>query len=325
MAESMTSRVDEGAIPEDDEHEIHVDSGGNVVHPEESEDDSVSHDEESEDERQVSSSDSDDEPHDEDDDERAARQDRNRQWNKEKRERRKRAEENLRRELEYLRAKNVENEQRLASIERKSTGAELAQLDNAIREMASNYAFFKDRIALASQAGDHAGLADATEKMIVARNEHENLMSLKNTYAQKQNQASPLDMRVSSLATQWVKKNPWYDPQRRDLDSKIASDIDVDLHNSGWDPALPEFWDELDRRVSTYLPHRSRQTSRSQSTTRKAPPVTGSQRERSSGKAAYTLSSDRVQAMKDAGMWDDPKKRSAAIKQYQEYDKQSKE
>lgn len=42
-----------------------------------------------------------------------------------------------------------------------------------------------------------------------------------------------------------------------------------------------------------------------------------------SGKTGtYKLSAERVQAMKDAGIWDNPEKRAEAVKRYREFDKQ---
>ena len=58
--------------------------------------------------------------------------------------------------------------------------------------------------------------------------------------------------------------------------------------------------------------------------TKPRPTVAGAGRESGgadSGKT-YRLSSDRVQALKDAGIWDDPKQRAEAIRRFREYDKQ---
>jgi hypothetical protein len=47
--------------------------------------------------------------------------------------------------------------------------------------------------------------------------------------------------------------------------------------------------------------------------------VTGSGRETSptaGGRNTFTLSAEQVRAMKDAGFWDDPKKRASMIKRY---------
>jgi len=122
------------------------------------------------------------------------------------------------------------------------------------------------------------------------------------------------------LAADWLTDNPWYDPSGQDEDSEIAMTIDKKMVKEGWNPSSPEYWDELDNRLQKYLPHRYNdhidETPRSKPKT----VVTGSGREsvtNSGGRAnTFTLSPDRVRAMKDAGMWDDPEKRAKMIKRY---------
>ena len=41
-------------------------------------------------------------------------------------------------------------------------------------------------------------------------------------------------------------------------------------------------------------------------------------------KNTMTLSRERVQALKDAGMWDDPTKRAKAIRRYADFDRNNK-
>ena len=42
------------------------------------------------------------------------------------------------------------------------------------------------------------------------------------------------------------------------------------------------------------------------------------------GKNTFTLSRERVQALKDAGMWDNPDKRAKAIRNYAEFDRKNR-
>ena len=41
-------------------------------------------------------------------------------------------------------------------------------------------------------------------------------------------------------------------------------------------------------------------------------------------KNTFTLSRERVQALKDAGMWDDPTKRARAIRNYADFDRNNR-
>ena len=117
-------------------------------------------------------------------------------------------------------------------------------------------------------------------------------------------------------------ENPWYDPNGRDPDSKIALTIDQAMAEEGWNPKSQDYWEELDNRLAKYLPHRYSnvvETSVNPTTRRPRNVVTSSGRESaasSGGKNTFTLTPDQVRAMKDAGMWDDPDKRAKMIRRY---------
>jgi hypothetical protein len=94
---------------------------------------------------------------------------------------------------------------------------------------------------------------------------------------------------------------------------------------------LPEYWTELDARLQKYLPHRFTNTSSVSYTEsnpnarRSTPPTGGSGQDgRPSSSTQYRLSPERVRAMKEAGMWDDPDKRKKMIQRYMDQDKNSK-
>ena len=121
-----------------------------------------------------------------------------------------------------------------------------------------------------------------------------------------------------------MRKNKWYDPQARDTDSRIAKVIDQDLAAEGWDPADPEYWEELDNRLSARLPHRY--AAKTGKEPKRPGPTASARTANPSGKSAntITLSRDRVQAIKDAGAWDDPVRRNKMIKAYANFDKQNR-
>ena len=127
---------------------------------------------------------------------------------------------------------------------------------------------------------------------------------------------------VTRYANDWMSENPWYDPNGRDPDSKIALTIDQAMAEEGWNPKSQEYWEELDNRLAKYLPHRyigEVETNVSPSTKRPRTVVTSSGRENvasSGGKNTFTLTPEQVRAMKDAGMWDDPDKRAKMTRRY---------
>ena len=134
---------------------------------------------------------------------------------------------------------------------------------------------------------------------------------------------NPISTEVQANATKWLKKNSWYDPQARDTDSRIAKVIDQELVADGWDPSDPEYWEELDSRLSSRLPHRY--TSKGGSNKRANPTQSSRVANTTSAKAGtIMLSRDRVQAIKDAGAWDDVERRNKMIRAYAQYDRENK-
>jgi hypothetical protein len=259
-----------------------------------------------------------------DDDEREAIRARRREERKHRKEAQREREDTLRRELASRDAIINELRQKVDVIERRNTGSELAQIQNGKKQAAQAYNFFKDQIRVAGEAGNHAAVADATEKMIQARDKFNEFDRVEKAFSQRQSAPPPLDPRLANHAEAWMKKNSWYDPSGQDQDSEIAMRIDQRLAQEGWDPTTKEYWDELSARVKKYLPHRVNSGKIERNKPRSV--VSGSDRESASskGSATYKLSSERVQALKDAGIWDDPKQRAEAIKRFREYDKVNK-
>lgn len=284
--------------------------------------------EEQEDERVVASSDDDDDEEEHSDESGLSaeeKRERNRKRRAESKERRKTLIDSLKRDLAARDRVINEMNQRLNVVERKSSGSEMAQLDRAEQEAIQAYQHFKDINAKAIEQANGAIAIEAQEKMFQARQRAEQIGNIKKQMTSRQAAPQPLDPRLVNHAQQWMDKNRWYDPSGKDEDSSIALTIDSRMAQEGWDPTTPEYWDELETRVKKYLPHRSNSGyNKSQgSGKRNPPPVAGSGRESSStSSTTYKLSPDRVQAIKDAGMWDDPAKRAAMIKSFQNFDKE---
>jgi hypothetical protein len=269
---------------------------------------------------QISASDS--------DAERAAKTERNRQSRQAAKEHRREKLETLRRELAARDRIINELNQRVAVVERKSSGSEMAQLEKAEQDAVQAYNYFKNIHSQAVEQANGAMATDAAEKMNLARQRAEQVSNIKRAMSNRQAAPQPLDPRLANHAQDWMSKNTWYNPDGKDEDSEIALIIDKRLANEGWDPTTPEYWEELGKRVEKRLPHRASRGSMSQSNggKRNPPPVSGSGRESSSSNSqgSYKLSPERVSALKDAGIWDDPKARADAIKRFQSYDKEQR-
>jgi len=129
--------------------------------------------------------------------------------------------------------------------------------------------------------------------------------------------------------------NPWFDPELKDEDSRIAFAIDEGLEDEGFDMRTQEYWDELEDRLRERLPHRYEEEgsngkanggrANGQERRRGGPPVAGGSQtggQRMEGRKGVFVARERVDALKELGVWDDPKQRARYIRAYREYDKQ---
>jgi len=226
--------------------------------------------------------------------------------------------------LHLLERQNQELLERLSVVEKKTQGTEIARINKAIEDQESKILFAKQKIKEATETGNGDLLTQAQEMWYEAKKNFEALEGLKKQSVQQpqhQTIQAP-DPMVARYAGDWMSENPWYDPNGRDPDSKIALTIDNAMAEEGWNPKTQEYWEELDNRLAKYLPHRyisEVEKSVSPSTRRPRNIVTSSGRESASssgGKNTFTLTPDQVRAMKDAGMWDDPDKRAKMIRRY---------
>jgi hypothetical protein len=117
-----------------------------------------------------------------------------------------------------------------------------------------------------------------------------------------------------------MERNSWYKPNGGDMDSDIAKKIDESLVKEGWNPNESDYWEELDNRLQKYMPHRYNDDMDVRpSVKRPRSVVTSTGRESVNGtsnRTQFVLDPEKVRAMKDAGMWDDPAKRAKMIKRY---------
>ena len=229
-----------------------------------------------------------------------------------------------------MRKQNQDLAQRLAAVETKTSGAELARLEKAIDDASTRVEYAKLQIKQATTSRNGDDMAKAQQLWYDSQRQLESLQSIKDTASRqlsqpKQNISVP-DPMVQKNAADWMGRNRWYDPQLRDPDSKIAQMIDNQLTEEGYDPSLADYWEELDERVQKYLPHRYNSGYSSNTRTPKPrSPVTSSGRESTSARfTEYKLSNDRVKAIKDAGMWDNIDQRNRMIEKYAEFDRQQK-
>jgi hypothetical protein len=229
-----------------------------------------------------------------------------------------------------LERQNAELAKRLAAVENTAASYQFAQIDKAIEDEATRVEYAKMKMLQAAQSNDVAAQVEYLEQLTEAKQrlqqaQHYKKQQLEEAKSPKQNVPNEVSTEVQRNATKWLKKNSWYDPQARDTDSRIAKVIDQELAADGWDPSDPEYWDELDSRLQSRLPHRY--TAKGSSKNKRSAGPTASSRvanETSAKPGTITLSRERVQAIRDAGAWDDVEKRNKMIRAYASYDRQNR-
>lgn len=225
--------------------------------------------------------------------------------------------------LQQLERQNQQLLERLSVVERKTLGSELARLDKRIEDEQNRVVFAKQKIKEAAETGNGDLMVSAQDMLIEASKNHEALANLKkrSIAPQRQQTIQAPDPVLQRHATSWMANNPWYDPSGKDPDSRRALNEDQILAEEGYDPKTAEYWEELDKRLQRVVPHRYTDSMDEVPVRTQRPRnvVTGSGREsitQGGGKNTFTLSPEKVKAMKEAGMWDDPEKRARMIKRY---------
>jgi hypothetical protein len=298
-----------------DDEEEHKEGGKVEVEAADESDDTESEDTESEDE--------------ETDDERERIREARREERRLKKELSKQRTASDKHKITALERRNEELAKRLVAVENTAASYQFAQIDKAVEDEATRVEYAKMKMLQAAQSGDINSQMEYLEQLTDAKQrlnqvQHYKKQQLESASTPKQNVPNPVSTEVQQNATQWLKKNSWYDPQARDTDSRIAKVVDQELASDGWDPSDPEYWDELDNRLSARLPHRY--TAKGGSTTRRGGPTASSRTSNvtSAKPGTITLSRERVQAIKDAGSWDDTEKRNKMIRAYASYDRANK-
>lgn len=225
----------------------------------------------------------------------------------------------------------------LNQVTQHTQAGEAERIARVKQESANAYGYWKNQIKEGTETQNGAVVAEATEKMLQAQARFNQAVQYEQALvARQQQQTTPqLDPRLVNHASNWIKRNPWYDPKGTDPDSRRTRAIDTALAAEGYDSNSPEYWEELTVRVKNQLPHRFARASvgnkqpegngRANGGDKPRSVVGGTGRNNASPRgnsSAKGLSAERVQALKDAGLWDDPAKRTAAIKEFQAYDKE---
>ena len=281
-------------------------------------------------EQQDEDSGSDDSDSEDTEDEREKIREARREERRLKKELSKQREASARHKISALEKRNEDLARRLAAVENTASSFKFAQIDKSLEDEATRVEYAKMKMLQAAQSNDVEAQMEYLEQLTEAKErlkqaQYHKKQQLEQAKAPKQNVPNPISTEVQQNATKWLKRNGWYDPEARDTDSRIAKVVDQELAADGWDPSDSEYWEELDNRLQSRLPHRYTAKSNSNNSRRAAGPTASSRVAESSAKpGTITLSRDRVQAIKDAGAWDNVEKRNKMIRAYASYDRNNK-
>ena len=229
-------------------------------------------------------------------------------------------------ELQWLMEQNKALQQRLEAVESHALAAQKGSLDQNYNSALNNVRAAEMALAKAIEVGDGNRVPELLRQRDQAMAQATELNRMKNQFS---NTSPAQNSVVKERAEKWAEKNRWFNANSNDPDSAAAKAIDAGLIAEGFDPSTKRYWKELDRRISDRLPHRFADDEDSdynppERSGRRGPPVSGSREISSPGSRKVYLSPERVQAMKDAGYWDDPVLRQRMLKRYQETDRELK-
>jgi hypothetical protein len=275
------------------------------------------------------------------------KKDRRRSENKTRRQRQKEARDRTERELNFLRTRNQDLEQRFSHFEQETdariAGSEVATVEQSINKARSDMQLANQVIEQAVAANDGRNLAEALDHRDTIRDNLRDLEQAKEYLAQPatRRQAPPareLDPRHVAHAQQFMVDNDWWDPAGRDQDSVTVLQIDRSLVQEGFNPTDKDYWDELRARTAEALPKRYDSRAGNQgegdgggsgngqqrpSGQSRGPQFRTGGRERPLRKNEVYISPERKDAMIEAGVWEDPVLRNKYLKSYATYDKEA--
>ena len=229
-------------------------------------------------------------------------------------------------EMQWLIEQNKTLQQRLEAVEHHAISAQKGSLDQNYNQAMHAIRNAEAALAKAIEIGDGAKVPELLRQRDQAMAQAAEINRVKTQFSQ---QPTPQNQVVKERAEKWASQHGWFNANGSDPDSIAAKAIDAGLTAEGYDPSTKKYWKELDRRLADRLPHRFADDDDSGYTEtkksgRQGPPVGGTREISAPGSKKVFVSAERIQAMKDAGYWDDPVLRQRMLKRYQETDRELK-
>jgi hypothetical protein len=210
------------------------------------------------------------------------------------------------------------------------TQQQQAMLQKDVSDIESYIARAKALKRQAQEAGEWDKVDQLDDALYEGRRQLDVKKNLLVRLSNTQQERPAVDPRLVQHAQTWMGRNSWFNKPGNEEDSAIIRTIDEGLVRAGWDPSSEAFWQELTRRAKRRMPDRFNGSARSDdidddddddeapSSRRPArPPQGGSSRNGGSGGGGNErLPKEFVENLKEAGIWDDKKRRDRAIKDH---------
>lgn len=204
-----------------------------------------------------------------------------------------------------------------------SEGMVTSRLEQVRQDIATAEAILADAVKNA----DGDSYTTALRLRDEAKAQESELVVAQKGFVEAKKAPATADTEATRLAGEWKRANAtWYGSNAAATAS--ANAIDAALSAEGlYSHGSPDYYRELTRRVTTHFNggERTERKPETQTDTRAKGPKLGDRGGGANGAPAgrkVFLSKDRVDAIKAAGDWDDPKERAKAIRAYEEYDRE---
>lgn len=246
-----------------------------------------------------------------------------------------------RRELDFLRERNETVERQLSQLVARQDQSESTQIDQRIGQLETSIRQAQQVHSKAIEKGNGEAATEALS-LIDGFNTHLSKLreakvelgkrSTKKEESQEERgePTSQIDPEIKAQYTAWADRNTWFDRKTlADADSRLAQSIEAHLSTEDdYDPADPEYWRELDRRVARAMPHLRKETDKKETPAPKRKPggprfATGG-RERSLKPNEVYIDAERRKALEEAGLWNDPETRDRYLRSYKKYDEEAR-
>lgn len=259
---------------------------------------------------------------------------RKRETHQERRERHRKARERDQREMSFLRGYVGKLEEKVNTLQKQTTITQAQSVDQRLSEALNEVDTAERIMAAAVDAKNGTDMVkaqrmrdEARQRAIQLSGERERLQA-----APAATPAAVEPPPYLPLAQKFAEDKPWFTWDQSDEDSRTVLQIDNEVAKEGYNPTTPAYWQELERRVQSKLPHRfnggdedddeDEDDQRTRPTTRRGPPVgAGRQHAPPSTRHEAFISPERKAAMQEAGVWDDPVLRRKYAKAYSEWDR----